>query len=209
MKYTYFLCRVVAICILFLSGCMSVPNSPNPRFYSLQPLNPGAAVEKFNVAADTIIAVGPVRIPDYLNRPQIVTKDKKGMLTFAQFDRWGDPLDVAFTRLINADLAVMLPAASMEVYPWNIAIPVKYQVLVDVIRLESELDGELFLAVQWSIVDAQDNKMLLTRRSEFNSPVKPHTYSALADTLSRVFVSLSTDIAKAINSIPEKKKTAE
>jgi len=201
MKKTGFVYSVGAVCILVLAGCISVPNTPAPRFYSLEPIGANQAAPKFNIAPNIIIAVGPVRIPEYLNRPQIVTQNEDKMLTFAQFDRWGEPLELALMRLISADLAVMLPAASIEVYPWSLAIPVKYQVLVDVAQLDSQLDGDLFLTVQWSIVDTLSNKMILTRRSEFRNPVNPHNYSGLAKTLSTASASLTLEIAKAVTSL--------
>lgn len=201
MKQTGFVCYAFVACaILFFAsgGCISAPNTPNPRFYTLGAVGKNQAEQKFNIAPNTIIGVGPVRIPEYLNRPQIVTKDKEGMLTFAQFDRWGESLDFALARLISANLMVMLERVNMEVYPWNIAVPVKYQVLVDVVQLESELDKDLVFAVQWSILDAQNSKMMLTKRFEFSKPIDPHNYSGLVKTLSTACASLSSEIAEAV-----------
>ncbi len=212
MKQIGFVCCAFMACaILFLvsGGCMSVPNTPNPRFYTLGAIGENHAAQKLNIAPNTIIGVGPVRIPEYLNRPQIVTKDGEGMLTFAQFDRWGEPLDLALSRLISANLTLLLPGVNMEVYPWNIAIPVEYQVLADVVQLESELDKDLFFAAQWSLLDAQNNKMLFTKRFEFRKPIEPHSYSGLVGTLSMACASLSRDIAEAVATLakePEIKK---
>jgi len=210
MKQIGFVCCAFMVCaILFLAsgGCMSVPNTPNPRFYTLGAIGENQAEQKFNIAPNTIIGVGPVRIPEYLNRPQIVTKDKEGMLTFAQFDRWGESLDFALARLISAHLTVMLAGVSLEVYPWNISIPVKYQVLADVVQLESELDKDLVFAVQWSILDAQNSKMLLTKRFEFSKPIDPHNYSGLVKTLSTACASLSSEIAEAVATLAKEPET--
>ncbi len=204
MKRTFFACfrlMTCAILVLAISGCMSVPNTPNPRFYTLKPISENQGVEKFNITPNIIMAVGPVRIPEYLKRPQIVTWDKNGMLTFAQLDRWGEPLDIAFSRLISSNLMVLLNGVNMESYPWNIAVPVKYQVAVDFMQLESELDKDLFFVTQWSIIDAQNNKMVLTKRYEFRGPIKPHSYLGLAETLSSACVSLSLEIAKVVASL--------
>lgn len=183
---------------LAAGGCVSIPVSPGPRFYTLRTQDESEVPQKFNIAQDIIIGVGPVRIPEYLNRPQIVTQDAKKMLTFAQFDRWGESLDIALTRLIGADLSVALPQANLNIYPWNLAIPVKYQVFADVIQLESELQKDLFFVVQWSLIDAQNNKMLFMKRSEFRKPVIPQNYSGLVETLSSACASLSSEIAEKI-----------
>ena len=130
---------------LFLSGCISMSNSPTPRFYMLQAVKADQAVKKINIASDVLVGVGPVKIPEYQDRPQIVTQSKGKMLNFAQFDRWGESLDRGVERLIGEDLTIMLPGAKFILYPWNPSIPVKYQVIVEIVQLDSELDKDLFL----------------------------------------------------------------
>lgn len=191
-----------AMLSLTLSGCISVPNSPASRFYTLQSLDENQAGKKFDITPGLIIGVGPVKIPEYLNRPQIVTQDKNKMLNFAEFDRWGESLDSAIARLINEDLTIMLPDAAVRLFPWNLDIPVDYQVVMDIVQLECELDKDLFLAVQWSVIDLSDRKMLLIKRSEFRQTVTPRNYSGLARTLSAACASLSEEIAQALSALP-------
>jgi len=165
----------------------------------LHSIDKAAVGEKFNLPADTIIEVGPVKIPQYLDRPQIVTQDKNKMLVFAQLDRWGEPLDAALERLITEDLAAMLPAASLQMFPYNFTIPLKYQVLIDIIQLDCALDGDLFLAAQWTIIDVPNKKMLLTKRSDFRQPVSPREYAGLAAALETVCAALSSQIAQTLS----------
>jgi uncharacterized lipoprotein YmbA len=123
------------------------------------------------------------------------------MITFAQFDRWGEPLDLALLSLVSANLSVMLPDATLEISPWNLDIPVKYKVIMDVVRLESRLDKDLSFTVQWSVIDLENKKMMLTKKSEFNQPIEPHNYSGLAKTLSMECASLSGEIAKTLSAL--------
>ena len=202
--------RISGVCLaLFLSGCISVANSPTPQFYVLSAVNQNQVSKKINIASDVLIGVGPVKIPEYHDRPQIVTQDKEKMLKFAQFDRWGESLDLGVTRLIEEDLTVMLPGAKFTLYPWNTTIAVKYQVVVEIIQLDSELDKDMFLVAQWLIIDAQNMKTLIIKRSEFRQPIKPQDYSGLAKTLSAACTSLSSEIAEALAMLenhPETKK---
>ncbi|MFH1889245.1 MAG: PqiC family protein [Candidatus Omnitrophota bacterium] len=192
---------VVAMLLAFAlvsGGCMSIPNSPTPRFYALRPIDKGEAGTKFNIAPDIIIGVGPVRIPEYMNRPQIVTQDKNRMLKFSEFDRWGEPLDLALTRLVGTNLTAIITGGNIEIYPWNLSIPVKYQVVADIVQLESELDKDLFIAIQWSIFDVQNTKMLFTKRLELSRPINPHNYAGMVQALSDACVSLSSEIAREV-----------
>jgi len=174
----------------------------------LQAIHENQVSKKMNIASDMLIGVGPVKIPEYQDRPQIVTQGKE-QLKFAQFDRWGESLDLGVERLIAEDLTVMLPGAKFILYPWNLTIAVKYQVVVEIVQLDSELDKDLFFVAQWLIIDAQNTKTIIIRRSEFREPIKPQNYSGLAKTLSTVCASLSSEIAEALATLedhPENKK---
>lgn len=184
--------------VLVLSGCVSVPNSPTPRFYLLESADKNQLSKKINIASDVFIGIGPVKIPGYQDRPQIVTQGKEKTLKFAQFDRWGESLDLGLARLIAEDLAVMLPGAKFTLYPWNSSIPVKYQVVVEIVQLDSELDKDLFLAAQWLVIDAENSKTMIIKRSEFLQPIIPRDYSGLAKALSIVCASISGEIAEAL-----------
>lgn len=203
MKKTAIL-ATAALFILILSGCVSVANSPNPRFYMLRAVDQDSNYQKFDILAGTIIAVGPVKIPEYLNRPQMVTKDKKGMLNFAQFDRWGELLESGITRLMIEDFTLMLPGASLQMYPSNFAIPLNYQVSVDIVQMESELNKNLLLVAQWTVIDSKSMKMIFTKRSEFTVPITPHDYPGLTEALSTAGASLSAEIAQKLSELSPK-----
>ena len=187
------------VCLaLVLSGCISVSNSPAPRFYLLQSVNENQVSKKINIASDIFIGVGPVKIPEYLDRPQIVTQGKENMLKFAQFDRWGESLDLGVARLIREHLTVNVPGAKFVLYPWDLSNTIKYQVVLEIVQLDSELDKDLFFVVQWTVIDAQNAKTMIIKRSEFRQPIIPQNYPGLVKTLSIACASLSSEIAEAL-----------
>lgn len=190
------------ICIVFLSflcGCVSVSNSPNPRYFTLHALDKESIKREFNIPHDTIIGIGPVRIPEYLNRPQIVVKSKDETVHFDEFNRWAESLDFSFARLINENLTSMFKGASFVMFPWDLAISVKYQVVVDILRLEDNSNKELHLVAQWSVIDLAKKKAIITRRSELQQNIYPQNYYGLTQALSEAVFSLSADIAEQLN----------
>jgi len=198
-------CRIMsgACLALFLSGCISISSSPTPHFYKLQAINADQVSEKMNMASNVLIGVGPVKIPEYQDRPQIVTLGKEKTLKFAQFDRWGESLDLGLARLIREDLTAILPEAKFTSYPWNQSMPVKYQVVVEIVQLDSELDKDLFLVAQWQVIDARTTKTVIIKRSELRQPVIPQDYPGLAKALSTACASLSGEIAKALATLED------
>jgi len=200
-KAIFWNCGLIFSFVLMLTGCVSVSQSPNPRFYMPSPMSKEEAVKKIDIVPGVIVAVGPVKIPEYQDRPQIVTKNKNGTFNFAQFDRWAEPLDSTLARLISDNLVSLLPAASFQLFPCSFAIPLDYQVIVEVTQLDSQLDQELALTAQWSIIDAKNRKLLLTTRSQFTQPINPHDYFGLTRALSLACSALSRQIAENLASI--------
>ena len=78
----------VIFILIIIGGCASTPPS---RFYVLSPLQGDHRQAK---ADDTCaaISVGPVELPDYVDRSQIVTRISPNKLYLAEFDQWAEPL---------------------------------------------------------------------------------------------------------------------
>ena len=94
---------------LTISGCISIPNSPSSRFYSLtRSIDNRQEIKIVKIKPGVLIAVGPVKIPEYLDRPQIVTIGPDKTIQFAQFDRWSETLDLGLARLIRSDFTGIL-----------------------------------------------------------------------------------------------------
>ncbi|MFH2137319.1 MAG: PqiC family protein [Candidatus Omnitrophota bacterium] len=201
---------ISSICFaVVLSGCALIPTTPTPRFYMLGAVSENLVNKKINISFDALIGVGPVKIPEYQNRPQMVTQDKDKIIKFAQFDRWGESLDLGMARLIGEDLLIILPEGKFILYPWNSSVEVKYQVVVEIIQLDSELDKDLFLAAQWIVIDTQNSKTMIIKRTESRHPIIPQNYSGLAKTLSIACASLSKEIAGELESILKAKKDTQ
>ena len=66
------------------------------------------------------IGVGPIVIPGYLERPQLVTRDAKGELEIWSYHRWAESLDLGIAATLAEALAARTGmrefAASANVY---------------------------------------------------------------------------------------------
>jgi len=203
MKHNFYILRQVIPLlsfILFLSGCLSIPRSPVPRFYVLESVKDRGSVALADAGGldGLIVGIGPVTLPGYFNRPQIATKSSKDTIEFAQFDRWAEPLSESMERLIARNLSVLLPEVNVEIFPWNSAMPIRYQVIMEVIQLSSRLQGETELILQWSVLDAQSKNMLFTRRSEYRRDAALPDYSGVVQAFSLIMESVSREVAQTL-----------
>jgi len=208
MKHYFSVGRTVmpaVIVLLLLSGCISVPDSPSPRFYTLQPIKEAGSADIGDAASldGAVVGIGPVTLPEYYSRPQIVTRKSDNTIEFAQFDRWAEPLDKSIGRVLGNNFSVLLPKLNIELFPWHGAIPIKYQVIMEVIQLECRLDGEAVLLMQWSVFDAR-KELLFAKRSEYRTPVGPHTYAGLVQAISVLCESASREITAALAELASK-----
>ena len=155
-----------AVVLLSLApgGCS---NTPPTRFYVLSAMADRAAAVP---GKGTAIGIGPVTLPQYLNRPQIVTRISSNQLAVAELDQWGGDLTDNVTRALAVDLSSLLKTDRVSLYPWNDEVPIEYQVTVNLTNFEEDVDGSSLLSVFWTIVNPKNNKAMVMRRSSAASP---------------------------------------
>jgi uncharacterized lipoprotein YmbA len=194
-------CIILCTWFVLLSGCW---HTQPARFYLLQSM-PG--MEKDKQAATTgqslAICVGPVMLPKYLDRPQIVTTTKTSELKLAEFDRWAEPLRDNFSRVLTECLSKALGTDRVIVFPWGKMTSFDYQVIVTVVRFDGELGENAELSARWSVFGDGGKKELLTRKSDLSESTGAQGYEALVSAQSRAIAGLSKEIAGAIKAFGE------
>jgi hypothetical protein len=186
---------IVAL-LMHLAGCAS---SAPTRFYVLSPLaSSKAESQALKDEGSIALGVGPVELPAYLDRPQIVTRLSENELNLAEFDKWAEPLKDNFSRVLVENLSTLLCADAISIFPWKGPTPIDYQVEVTVIRMDGNVGGNASLVARWAIIRQNDRKMMLTRQSSFSRLLSSESYKALVSAQSQAIADLSREIAEAI-----------
>jgi uncharacterized protein len=189
--------------LVTLVGCGTTQSS---KFYMLESMSGTRSQERVEALDLTVsIGLGPVTLPDYLDRPQIVTRTQQNMVHLAEFDRWAGPLSSSVSRILAENLMFLLNTDSVVQYPWPASFDVTYQVLIDCYRFDGVLGDKALLDVQWSVVGKKGRKVLLLKRSTFAEPVGGSSYEALVAAQSRALGSLSREMALAFKSLTQEK----
>lgn len=181
-----------------LSACI---NTPLPDYYVLTP-EPGvvSASQFFDNTrvSNLAIGVGPITIPETVNRPNIVTPKDSNKLEVAEYHRWSEPLRENISRVVITNIADRLGVNKLYAYPW-LRKEIDNVTRIDILQMTGQLREAVYLQVRWQVLTGTKPYQLLeTRITEYRPIVRGAGYSALVAAYSEAFASLSDDIALAI-----------
>ncbi len=188
----------LGLLVMILCGCAS---SPPSKFYQLSAISGPASGTHSQNQDGMVVVIGPLRIPDYLDRPQIVTRSGKNELHVSDFDRWAGSLDSDIVRVLVENVSAQLPPDRYFVIRWTpileSRLPSAYKVELIIESFDGASDGLVSLKVHWGIFSPEKG-LLLKRESQISEEVKGKGYDAIVDAMSRAIGRLSREIADGI-----------
>ena len=139
MLFRTWMIALSAVYLLLLSACGS---SPPVLYYSLNPIDTDYQQDPDDAV---MLGIGPLRIPDYLNRSQIVTRDVDAKMRVNDFNRWTEPLAVSMHRIVSTDGDNLLHGVVVIMYPYEAVVRshLDYRLVGDVNRFDA--DSEQFI----------------------------------------------------------------
>jgi uncharacterized protein len=149
------------------------------------------------------IGVGPVIIPAYLDRQQIVTRTGTDQVELSAFHRWAEPLEDGMARILAEEIGARVPTERVVTFPWRgvVARAIQYQVVVTVVRFDGQPGGDVTLDTRWRILDPHGEEHAF-RRSTVIETVKGPGHEPIVAAMTRAVVSLSREIALEIRALP-------
>jgi uncharacterized lipoprotein YmbA len=188
----------LAAAALVVAGCFGSGTTRSPQLFVLSVVGDSAAPE----APDSglRLGVGPVSLPERLNRPQIVTRVGAHEVTLSEFSRWAEPLDDGFTGVLSENLSRLVPTDRVVVYPWSARTQIDLKVEVEVIHFTGLPNGSVTLAARWRLTRGDGSEILPLQLSSYNESIGVGRTEALVAAMSRALGNLSRDIAAAISS---------
>ena len=196
-------CLIITLIAGFMANCSATPPS---RHYLLTPLSIEASGKP--TAADQTsrltVVVMPVRIPPYLNRPQMVTRTGSNEMHIDEFNRWASPFEDNIADVLARNLSSLLPKTRFARHPVPAALPVAYSVFVDIFRFEGIPGQSVAFLANWAVVAKGERS---DRRVTFQTYDKTLTvdgqgYGSLVATQSRMLADFSREIAQALADLP-------
>ena len=155
---------VILVAALSLQACIGGRSAPAQ--YHL--LTARAERDTTTPLAGKTVGVGPVRIAQFLQRPQIVTHGGGTQLRFEENTRWGEPLDQGIQRVLLQNIAALTGAETRN-FPWRQNATPDYALRLDIVDLDKLSNGESILEVSWIIEDLKNTRVLKTHQQRISS----------------------------------------
>ena len=185
-------CTVAAMMV----GCASSPS----RFYTLSP----TAAQTVPPSSSYTVSVGPVTVPDVVNRLPIVLRTSPNQVFISEFDRWASPLKDDIARVVAGNLVSMLGTPQVTIFPQSSPADTSYRVVINILRFDSELGKAATLDAIWTVNSAKEGKPH-RGRTMLTEPTQGDDYPDLVAAHSRALGQLSAEIAGLIREIEGRK----
>ena len=182
---------------VLLAGTLAACSSSTPsHYYVLSAQSDPAAVRKIGHPGRTV-AVGAVRLPGALDRPQIARRLGPNQLEYAESERWAGPLDDMTRRVLSTDLRPLLPASTTMIADDSPA-SADITIVVEMGRFDADKEGRVALDASWEMLDKNGKVVGVPRQEKIVEPGIGPDAAAVAATMSRALAGLADNIAAGI-----------
>ena len=192
---------VAVVLCLGLVACVGRTSAPT-QFYMLNPVPPTTDAQTRVMEPEVVlVSLDPVEIPQYLNRPHLVTHLDGAEYHLDEFNQWLEPLGDTLTRVIAENLTEMLGDRPIEVISMARPVETDFSITVQILRLDGSPGKEMVLIARWTLFDQTENVLSLTKRFASQETMADDSYESLVNAQNRLIESLSREIADGIRPI--------
>jgi uncharacterized protein len=190
---------IMTFTALALVACGS---SAPANFYLLQ-ARPATSFQgpATDAAEEISIGIGPLELPEYLDRPQMVTRSKGNSVKVHEFERWAEPLVEGVSRVVSDNLADLLLSEQIAIHPWHSPLKVDYRLSLTFTRFEGAADGSISLAGRWVFYNTEKNKVILRQPFKLSRTAASQRVEALVDGQNQLLAELCEGIADAVTRV--------
>jgi uncharacterized protein len=183
---------------LLLSGCMR--DSKPTQFYMLNADSGVTGTARLPASTQgTVIGLGPIRIPEYLNRPQMIVAISENQYRLSEDHRWAERLDQNISLALFKALPRQLGTDRIVRYPWPQRQVVDYQVGIDILEFNVDASGQSRLIAQWFV--KRKDKPTIDKRSDYQFPASTTDYAIMVKAQSQCLSKLGQEIAETLRQL--------
>lgn len=183
---------LAALLLASLCGpaCVDLPRESSPiTYWTLAPVS--LEVEAPAGGAERTLVVGPLNLPAYLDRLEILHRAGSHQLIVKRFDHWAGPLTEQIPRVLAQDISSLAPSILAAPYPGLPGGRPDLQLYVTLLAFEVDAYGVLQLHASWSLVDLDTGSMLGRASTQLSEPAGDRSVEQMVAAMSRALAGLA------------------
>jgi uncharacterized lipoprotein YmbA len=178
---------------MMVTGCAS---SITPiAYYGLHAVDP--AVDH-PPASQLTIGIGPVRLPDYLDRSAIVTRLSPNRLQINENHRWAGSLQSEILRVLAINLKRETGARQVATFPWSGNLDPDIRFRISIHAFEGQPASKAKLKATWTMTRNAHNHKAVLYNSDIAKHVDGKDLEAVTETMGDLLAEMSNEMASAI-----------
>jgi len=184
-----------------LSSCSLLEPVPDPsRFYVL---TTATDVPSDPPLSNVSLGLGPVRLPDYLRRQEIVCRTGPTEIRPSPIDRWAGGLEGGVVRVLAENLARFVGTDRIAVYPSLEIVRADYMIEINVVRFDLDAQNTATLQARWQVRDTKSKakEPSVSRETQSTHAATSSDMAAGVEALSLTLADLSRDIAAVVREL--------
>lgn len=190
---------LVVATMAMMCGCAS----PQPHYYTLAttptPAARSATGQVHPSGGPLWIEVTPVRVPERLNRVQLVVRDDaSGGVKLVETSRWTSPLPDELRDSLSQRLQSRLDAVDLYQHGLPPTQPA-FRVTAEVVDLNAEVGKQATATISWTVRRLPDGKVL-SGRTETVVPA-PGQVEGVVNAYRQILAATTADIADGVQSL--------
>ena len=178
---------------VLIAGCGA---SPPIQYYML---NSGVVTgkERPHLAPNLSVGLGPITLPEIIDRPQLVVRTNTNRVVVADTHRWAGLLKNEIPRVITENLSRILGSTNIRYYPQHGSDTAETRIHVNIQRFESVLGKTATIDAIWTIQRAGSTGRQIDS-VHVQESVPDESYDAVVAAYGRAVFAVSQAIASTL-----------
>jgi uncharacterized lipoprotein YmbA len=183
--------------VMLMMGCAD--NSAT-RFHVLESSQNKTDQLNVQAVASKYVGIRDIKLPAYLDRPQIVTRIGANQLVLSYVHQWAEPLSKSVSRVLTEQLDAELANIHVVAYPWPRTQTIDAEVEVRINQFEMVDQKNCLLDASWVILPKSSNTAI-THHTKIAISVNSADYDQLVTAYSQALAQLSKQITNSLSGV--------
>jgi len=184
------------LALALATGCSWFSAKPDrTRYYVLDFAAPEQRAP--GAVEQPVIGLGPITLPAYLDRPELVSRVGRNELQVSPNGRWAEPLDRGFGRALRHKLETLLGPNAVLAFPWEPAKTPPVVISVEVERFEP-FGGTAELWAKYTMRESSTGRISFAGEERLSEPLADASPEAAVASLSRAVAALGRKLVRLV-----------